>query len=74
MAASKNRQFASKKCPHCSIYLPVAATRCTSCKQKVGPPDKYGIAKKPVDVKAYIVAALSIAALGYYIWWAFLKE
>ena len=74
MAAPNQKKFPSKKCPHCSIYLPVEANRCTSCKQKVGPPDKYGIAKKPVDLKAYIIAILSIAALGYYIWWAFLKQ
>ena len=73
MAKLSPKKFASKKCPHCSIYLPVNVTRCTSCKQKVGAPDKYGIAKKPVDIKAYVVAILAIAGLGYYIWWAFLK-
>ena len=74
MAQVKSKTFASKKCPYCAIYLPVETNRCTSCKQKVGRPDKYGIAKKPVDYKAYVVAVLSIAALVYYIWWAFLKE
>ena len=75
MAKAKNEKpktFSSKKCPFCSIYLPVHVRRCTSCHEKVGAPDKYGIAKKPVDIKAYVVAAAAIGVFALYIWWAFL--
>lgn len=64
----------SKRCPWCLAYLPLEATVCHACKKKVGQVNRRGMAKKPVDIKAYLMAAAAVAGFGYYIWWAFLKS
>lgn len=61
----------SKKCPWCLVYLPLEARVCHACKKKVGMMDRHGMAKKPVDIKAYIMAVLAIAGFVWYIMWAF---
>jgi len=61
----------SKKCPWCLTYLPLDATVCHACKKKVGMVSRHGMAKKPVDIKSYLVAVAAIAAFVAYIWWAF---
>ena len=67
------KKYDSKRCWNCSTHLPTAAKTCTACGQKVGEPDKTGLAKKPVDVGAYAMALVAFAALGFFIWYAFLK-
>jgi len=67
------KKFDTKRCPNCSTHLPANAKTCTSCSQKVGEPDKTGMAKKPVDVGSYVMAVIAFGALGFFIWYAFLK-
>lgn len=62
-----------KKCPECFAKLPLNATKCHECDQKVLEADKYGIAKKPVDWTRYILVLALWSALGYFIWYAFVK-
>jgi hypothetical protein len=57
-----------KKCPECFTVLGLYATECFNCGQKVEEPDERGIAKKPVDYKAYSKAILSWGALFAFIW------
>jgi len=64
----------TKKCPFCYVYAPLTATECPACKRRIGKIDKIGFATKPVDWKAYFIAALSFAVLAAWIWWAFLSE
>lgn len=61
----------SKKCPECLTLLPASAKVCTGCQRKVGPVNRYGMARRPVDWKGYTICLLAWAALGIYIWWAF---
>ncbi len=68
----KTRSYTTKKCPECFTYVPVKAKVCTACHAKIGDVDERGIAKKPVDIKAYIICIIACLALGFYIWWAFL--
>lgn len=62
-----------KRCPECFAKLPLSATKCFECNQKVHEADRYGLAKKPVNWIGYITAILLWVGLGYYIWWAFFK-
>jgi hypothetical protein len=68
----KEFHYATKRCPYCYEYMPLRATQCPACKKGVGEVEGHGMAKKTVDLKAYMVAILAIAALSAYIWWAFL--
>ncbi len=63
----------TKKCPYCSVTLAKEDTQCFSCKRKVGKANEHGIAEKPFDWMGYGSAILSIIALIYFIWWAFLR-
>jgi len=65
--------LAVKRCPECSAPNPVANRRCSTCKQVLGPPDKNGIARRPVAWSNYIKASIWGAALIWFMWWAFLK-
>ncbi len=65
------RIYTTKKCYECLAKLPLDAEFCEYCKKKVGKVNKDGFAEKPIDWKAYILAVLSLAGLGLYIWWAF---
>lgn len=65
--------LAVKRCPECSSPNPIANRRCTTCQQVLGPPDKYGIARRPVAWGNYFKALFWIGALSWYAWWAFLK-
>jgi hypothetical protein len=75
MAAPKRpvQRFVSKKCPYCFVYLPLQAERCHSCKRKVGQADDFGMARKPVDWKAYAICLVAWVAFVYYIWRVFFK-
>lgn len=64
-----------KKCWNCDIKLPLEATVCFSCKKKVGPPDKRGIAIKPTNwVNVILTIVGFIATVGYAYWLFVLKE
>ncbi len=64
--------YVTKKCPECFTYLKLEATRCDSCKTKVGPINKYGVAKRVVNWKAYLICLIVWILLGLYIWKVFL--
>jgi predicted amidophosphoribosyltransferase len=61
----------SKKCPECFAYIPLRAEVCPMCQARVGQVDRHGRAKRPLDWKAYLAAAVAIAAFFIYCWWAF---
>ena len=63
-----------KKCPECFSKLPLDATRCSSCGEKISGADKFGIAKKPFNWKGYGAAIVLWIVFGYFFWWAFLRE
>ena len=72
----KNRPAAAhsylvKRCPECFVSLPIDATRCYSCKARVGKVDAQGKARRPVNWYAYLTCILSWAAFILYIRWAF---
>lgn len=60
-----------KKCPECLTELPLDAKGCISCRKKVGGINKFGLAKKPPDWKAYTSCFLAWAAFALYMKWAF---
>lgn len=64
----------SKKCPYCSTSLPHDATLCFSCKRKVGPSNRHGVAQKPFDWVGYGSAIFAIGAFGVFLWFAFFKN
>jgi len=64
----------TKKCPDCFTHLSLDATVCPYCKKKVGKVDHQGMAKKPVDWKAYLICLLCWAGFGLYMWWAFFRD
>jgi len=61
----------TKKCPYCSVTIGINDTECFSCKNKVGPPNQYGIAEKPTDWWSYISAFILIAAFAGFMYWLF---
>ena len=63
-----------KRCPECFTKLPLKATKCPACNQKVQEVGKFGIAKKPVNWIGYITAIGLWVGLGFYVWWAFFKS
>ncbi|UCD78050.1 MAG: hypothetical protein JSW26_21975 [Desulfobacterales bacterium] len=67
-------EYATKKCPDCYTHLPLRAKVCTSCHVRVGDVDNLGFAQKPIDWRAYLIAAVAIAAFAIFTWWAFFQE
>ena len=65
--SGKSPGFSVKRCPYCSTYLGLAAIKCDDCGRRVGPADANGIAKKPVDWKAYITAVIMVGVFIYFI-------
>jgi len=63
----------TKRCPECSVYIPVDATRCPDCGKRVGPVDKHGVGRKAVNYRAYIEMVIAFAVLGAFVWWFFFK-
>jgi hypothetical protein len=61
----------TKKCPYCSVTIQIDATQCFSCKNKVGAPNKYGIAEKPINWVGNIMAVIACGAFLYYMYWLF---
>ncbi len=71
----KNKHdYTTKRCPECFTYLTVDAKVCSSCKKKVGPVNKHGIAKKPFDWLTYTICLIAWLGFGFYIWWYFFKS
>ena len=69
------RSLRIKRCPDCYTNIPVHATQCPSCKQKIKlKVDKHGYAKRPINWFAYFSCFISWLGLVIYIWWAFFKE
>jgi len=64
----------AKRCWNCSTFIPAEEKRCFSCHQRVGPVNKFGMARKPIDWWGYLVCIFLWALLAYYIWWAFFKD
>lgn len=64
-------KFLVKRCPECHINLPIEATRCYSCKTRVGDADRHGKAKRKINWYAYLACIVSWGVLIFYIKWAF---
>jgi hypothetical protein len=65
----KKVDHAVKRCPFCGAYLKPDANRCDGCRRKVGPPDRHGTAKKPVDWRAYLSALVTVGAFCYFLYY-----
>lgn len=61
----------TKKCPYCSVTIKINDTECFSCHKKVGAINEHGIAEKPINWKANILAVISCSAFIYYVIWLF---
>ena len=72
-ASKTKKKFGTKKCPDCFEVLVLEAKKCTYCEKQVGPVDKNGYAKRPVDWKGYAYLISSWSLFGFYIWWAFIR-
>jgi len=66
--------YNTKKCPECFTHLPLNAKKCTVCNTLVSDVNRHGMAKRPIDWRAYTICFLSWLVLGLYIWWAFLRD
>ncbi len=64
----------SKKCPYCFTYMSLKVLSCPSCKEKVGPVDKYGMASKITDYRSYFISFAASIALIVFLYYAFFKE
>jgi hypothetical protein len=65
------QSFTTKKCPFCYIYQKVDAVRCDGCGKRIGEVDATGWAKKPFDVKGYLLAAIACGGFVWFLLWAF---
>lgn len=61
----------TKRCPYCHTRLKTEDTQCFHCKNKVGPPNEFGIAKKPFDWMSYLIAIVSGGGFIYFMYWLF---
>ena len=66
-----SKRFSTKKCPECLTPLPLSAQRCTACNNRVGPVNSIGIAKKPVDWIAYLMAIVAVGAFCGFMWFLY---
>lgn len=64
-------KYLVKRCPNCHINLPVDATRCYSCKTRVGKVDRHGKAKKTINWYSYVACIVSWGVFIFYLKWAF---
>lgn len=67
-------QHPVKKCPECFTYLPLDAAKCHDCGARVDEVDWLGFAKKPIDWRGYIIAALVVVSYCVFMWWAFFRD
>lgn len=63
-----------KRCPYCYTTLRLDATFCLECKKKIGKADKFGLAKKPFNIKTYLAAILWAILFFIYIWKIFIER
>lgn len=63
----------TKRCYNCNTHLKLTDDKCTSCGSKVGAINEHGVARKPLDVMGYIMAAVALVALFGFLWWAFIR-
>ncbi len=71
---TRHAASSTKRCPECSMHIPIEATRCTGCGKRVGQVDKHGVARKAVNYRAYAEMAIAFIALGVFAWWFFFKD
>lgn len=57
-----------KKCPYCNAYVKVEKRRCSECDARLGAVGRDGIARKPIDWRAYTVCILTWLGLFSYFW------
>ncbi len=69
--AENKEKFLVKKCPFCATPLKAADKVCFSCKHKVGPVNKVGVATIPGRWKAYVWLAGALGLAYLYFRWAF---
>lgn len=67
------KSYRTKRCPYCNAHLDLKVSRCNDCGRAVGEVNEHGMAKKPFDYKAYIMAIIAVGAFCGFIWWAFLR-
>jgi len=65
---------ATKRCPECSVHIPLEATRCPECGKRVGLVGKHGVAQKAVNYRAYAELIIALVVFGAFVWWFFLKD
>jgi len=68
------KSYRTKRCPYCNNHLDLKADRCNDCGRPVGEINEHGMAQKPFDWKAYLMAIIAVGAFGGFIWWAFLRS
>ena len=78
MAKKKDRSdliktYKTKRCWSCNTHMQLREDRCPSCGRQVGSVNEHGVARKPVEWKNYLLCAVAIGILVYFVWWAFLK-
>lgn len=66
--------FDTKRCPNCSVDLPLNSLKCPGCGLKVGKVDRFGRAKEPIDWKAYAICVVSWILFGFFVWWGFFRD
>ena len=71
--ATSNIHGKTKRCPECSVHIPIDATKCPDCGKRVGSVDKHGVGRKAVNYKAYVELIVALALLGGFVWWFFIK-
>jgi len=67
------KRFSTKKCYECFEHMKLDAVECPACKSRVGPVDRNGIAKKPVDWTSYVVFLVAFVVLVLFVWKILLK-
>lgn len=71
---NKKKAFDLKRCPYCSVEIPLDLRLCPNCKRKVGRVDRLGRAREPVDWKAYTICVVSWLLFGFFVWWGFFRQ
>jgi hypothetical protein len=71
---SAEQSHVIKKCPECYTYIPLDASKCPSCKARVGAVDRHGMASKHVNWGSYFLCFLAWVVLAIYVWFAFFRS
>jgi len=70
-AGAPEKKYVSKKCPECYAYVPLEAKQCPTCKVRLGPVGKHGMAVRLTNWRGYIVCIALWLFLAIYVKWAF---